>query len=346
MKEERIRYIDILRGLATIGVIVIHVSANNWYGYIGSKDWIIFTIYEGMCKVAVPLFFMISGCLFLSDERNMTLKYLYKSHILKMIIFLIFWSAVYKFANNIQIIKSGQAMLSAFTEILAGNTQIHLWYIYSIIGLYLITPVLKIYANNSSKTQLLYGIICCFCIGPMTEFLQQFSCFSYLTNNLIRIKGGMEFGYIGYYLLGYYIKKYEIVRKNRICIYFMGFLCSIVTIGLVIGDCMNSQSIMERFWSYTMPCIAIASAAVFIFIKYKNIRVKYLANVLEAIAKRSLGIYGCHFLFVMVFWKVGITTFSFPGIISVPIISAIVLLLSYYFSVLINKIPFLGKYIA
>lgn len=346
MTEERIRYIDILRGLATIGVIVIHVSANNWYGYIGSTNWIIFTIYEGMCKIAVPLFFMISGCLFLADERNMTLKYLYKSHILKMIIFLIFWSVVYKFANNIQMIKSGQVMLSGLKEILEGNTQVHLWYIYSIIGLYIITPVLKIYANNATKTQLLYGIICCFCFGPVIELLQQFSCFSYLTNNLHRIKGGMEFGYIGYFLLGYSIKKYEIERKNRICIYLMGVLCCIGTICLVIGDCMHSQSITERFWSYTMPCIATAAAAFFIFIKHKEIRGKHLTNVLEAIAKRSLGIYGCHFLFVMVFWKIGITTFSFPGIISVPAISVIVLLLSYCFSVLINKIPFLGKYIA
>lgn len=55
MENSRKEYLDILRALAAIGVIVIHVSANNWYGNIGTFNWMVFTIYEGVFKISVPV---------------------------------------------------------------------------------------------------------------------------------------------------------------------------------------------------------------------------------------------------------------------------------------------------
>ena len=66
MEQNRKGYLDILRALAAVGVIVIHVSSNNWFGYIGTFNWIVFTIYEGIARISVPIFFMISGSLLLS----------------------------------------------------------------------------------------------------------------------------------------------------------------------------------------------------------------------------------------------------------------------------------------
>lgn len=64
-------YIDYLRVVLMIGVIILHVSANNWYGYVETNRWIVFTIYSAICRVAVPCFFMISGALFLDDSKKL-----------------------------------------------------------------------------------------------------------------------------------------------------------------------------------------------------------------------------------------------------------------------------------
>ena len=91
---DRKAYLDVLRTFATMGVIVIHVASNNWYGNIGSFDWIIYTIYISVCRISVPIFFMISGALILG--KDYTIKDLYLKKIMKLIIFLIMWSLIYK----------------------------------------------------------------------------------------------------------------------------------------------------------------------------------------------------------------------------------------------------------
>lgn len=53
--RERKDYIDILSVLAAFGVITVHVSQKNWYGYIGSFDWRVFTVYTSIARVSVPI---------------------------------------------------------------------------------------------------------------------------------------------------------------------------------------------------------------------------------------------------------------------------------------------------
>lgn len=79
-----------------IGVIILHVSANNWYGYVETNRWIVFTIYSAICRVAVPCFFMISGALFLDDSKKLEYMKFAKNHIIKMIIVLFVWAMFYQ----------------------------------------------------------------------------------------------------------------------------------------------------------------------------------------------------------------------------------------------------------
>ena len=346
MVTQRKDYLDYLRGLATIAVIVIHVSSQNLYGYYGSISWLIFTVYDGVCRVAVPLFFMISGCLFLDKKREKPIKSLYTVTIKRLVIFLLFWSLIYKMIyvpfEGTSLKKIGLAL----SEILMGNTQVHLWYIYAIIGLYIISPVLKVFVNNATQKQLLYAIACCFIFGSIHTFVVEFPSLSFLANHLSKIKEDMEVGYIGYFLLGYYLDNYEIKKKHRILLYFTGAVGLALSIVMVMWDCMTHYAAMERFWVYTMPGIYFAAVAVFVFFKYTNCKIKIVDSFLKKVAKYSLGIYGCHMIFIIYLWMIGFTTFSFHALISVPVISLVVFVFSVVTSFLIQKIPLVGKYLA
>lgn len=343
---ERKRYLDLLRGLAAIAVVFIHVAGNNWYGFWGSTSWLAFTTYIGVCKLAVPIFFMISGCLFLDDTKNKPIKKLYSSTIKRLVIFLLFWASIYKILQLPAEGTFAQKMWNALLEVMNGNTQNHLWYIYGIIGLYILSPMLKIFANNATKSQLLYAIAVCFVFGSLSELFSHIPEVSFLAVNINKIKCGVSVGYIGFFLLGYYLDKYEIERKQRILLYLCGVLGLTTSIGMVMFDCITHQSGIERYWSYTMPGMVIASAAVFVLFKYKKKKIFGVDVILENVAKYSLGIYGCHFIFIMFIWATGFTTLSFHGIISVPVISMVVLMCSYVTSWVVQKIPLVGKYLA
>lgn len=346
MITERKNYLDYLRGLAAIAVIVIHVSGNNWYGNYGSIYWLVFTAYEGVCRVAVPLFFMISGCLFLDKERNKSIKSLYTVTIKRLVVFLLFWAMVYKMVQFPTELAFFDQIKLALSEIVIGNTQSHLWYVYAIIGLYIISPVLKIFANNATQKQLLYAIGCCFILGSVYSFAKEFTELAFLTNHLSKFKSGMEVGYIGFFLLGYYIDNYEIKKKSRIVLYLLGTVGLFSSVTLVMWDCITHYSPAERFWNYTMPGMVLAAVAVFVFFKYRKMEIKIFDGFLKKVAECSLGIYGCHFLFIIYLWRMGITTFAFHWLIGVPLISLVVFVCSFVTAYLIRKIPYVGKYLA
>ena len=81
-KTQRFLYLDILRVVAAAGVIIAHVSAQNWYrsslAPVDSIMWQSFNFYDGIVRWCVPLFIMISGALFLSREDIPVKKNLFK----------------------------------------------------------------------------------------------------------------------------------------------------------------------------------------------------------------------------------------------------------------------------
>lgn len=136
MKDKRIYYLDFIRIIAIIAVIVIHVTAQNWYNIaLNSTTWTIFNIYNSIVRWAVPILVMISGALFL--DKQIDLKKIYQKNIARIIISFIFWSLIYAIIDY----SKGYALKSVFESILIGHY--HMWYLYMIAGLYILVPLLK-----------------------------------------------------------------------------------------------------------------------------------------------------------------------------------------------------------
>lgn len=96
MKDKRVIYLEYLRVYAIIAVVIMHISAQNWYDFEGqSLEWNIFNFYDSIVRWGVPIFVMISGSLFLS--KKIEIKNIYKKNILKLIIIYCLWSTFYAF---------------------------------------------------------------------------------------------------------------------------------------------------------------------------------------------------------------------------------------------------------
>lgn len=151
--KEKLVYINGLRAIATFAVVLLHVSANYWYGNIGSVGWVISTSYLSAVRCAVPIFVMISGALFLRKEYTLNIKRLYTHNIFRLLVFLVFWHVVYQIYH---IFVGGQGLntesfVNVVKTLLRGETQVHLWFVYMIIGIYIICPVFKVFIENAKK---------------------------------------------------------------------------------------------------------------------------------------------------------------------------------------------------
>ena len=93
-ERSRVDYFDALRVLATLAVIVLHLSAQHWADIdVSSRAWFAFNLYDSAVRWAVPVFVMISGALLLSGTQR--LSDILKKNVLRLVTAFLFWSAAY-----------------------------------------------------------------------------------------------------------------------------------------------------------------------------------------------------------------------------------------------------------
>lgn len=93
-KRNRMVYLDTLRVAAACAVMVLHISAQNWYSVdVNGYDWAIFNFYDSIVRWAVPVFVMISGALFLN--REIKICDLYRKYSARLVVAYFSWSTIY-----------------------------------------------------------------------------------------------------------------------------------------------------------------------------------------------------------------------------------------------------------
>ena len=131
------RYIalDYLRVLACFLVILYHVPQCCQYDEFTFNDIIsrfINILFFFIGRIAVPLFFIISGYLLFPTKQQ--LSFFIKKRIQRVIYPTIFWLIFFQFV--------GKSINPEIYLPFISKSQ-HLWYMFSIIGIYLIIPVIS-----------------------------------------------------------------------------------------------------------------------------------------------------------------------------------------------------------
>ncbi len=297
MIKERVKYCDSLKAISIILVVLIHILAVYRDLYLGIGHMVYYFLLsfaDSFTRIAVPMFFMITGIFMLSKPPEKSYKIYLKKRLPKLIIPLIVFSIVYYIYENIE---AGENLsILNFFQLLtsSGDVRYHFWFMYEIIKIYLLLPFLEIMIKNISKNALRNLIILIFIIGNFISFI------SGITNRLdINLFGGLSFSRtamcINYLFLGYYLYKYPVNKKVKILIY-IGAILSIIILPIadlfLVGDVRNDQ-----FFVITSIFPILPTIAVFLLFKEHydkwNIMQK-LEPITNRLAKQSIWIYLTH----------------------------------------------------
>lgn len=348
IKNNRIFYLDILRVIACLSIIMIHSSAPYVIENIGSFNFWIGNIFNGLFRIGVPLFIMISGALMLDKNYKFSPNKLLK-HITKLIIFFIFWSTIYCIIFNIIgkiFIKHESIDIQLVVSSLIKG-HYHLWFVYLIIGLYLIVPILRLWVTDNNKKYIEYfiilSIIFTYIIPQIINIGSNYNSLFVHLNDII--EGYLQLQYVGgftsYFILGWYFNNYDIKNKKIICMF--GFISLLITI---IGTYILSASTEKLITMYGNLSINVLfqTIAMFIIIKDRFINLQNKNNkIISSISKCSLGIYAIHALIVSIMYKIlEHLTFDF-ALINIPIVFIVSFLMAYLASFILSKIPVLKK---
>ncbi len=155
MPKVRESNFDLLRIFSAFAVVMTHVSGfflqfNEMRVPEGCRfpTMLIVT----MASFAVPCFFMLSGAFILADERNADYKYFYKKSFKNIGITSAIFCMLYVIYGIARLMagvfifkKHGTdyvlpGLISVFKNIVVGNPYYHLWYLFTLVGLYLAVP--------------------------------------------------------------------------------------------------------------------------------------------------------------------------------------------------------------
>ncbi len=189
---------DRLRNLATVLVITIHVAAPVAHGFPDQNTWWWWygNFWNSLARAGVPLFVMLSGFLLLGKDYD--LGDFLKRRFSRVVMPALFWMAVYSIYNHIRL-GTPATFKDALLGIVTGPVHVHLWFIYLIIGLYLIYPILRPWVRTATERDFLYFFaLCAFCTWGMKIAWTFYGVgngiyFELFTNNC------------GYFVLGYYL---------------------------------------------------------------------------------------------------------------------------------------------
>ncbi|MBQ9433943.1 MAG: acyltransferase family protein [Synergistaceae bacterium] len=342
--ENRTYYFDFLRVAACFAVIVRHV-AEFQLDIMNMRvfDWQVLVFYDGaLVRWAVPIFVMISGALFLKPGKNIPVKTIYSKYVLRIATALVFWSFIYaagSYVNNRDIVRS-------IDNFIRGHY--HLWFLFMIMGLYMILPLFRHIAESEFLTKyfLILALIFTYILPECADIVSLFSEEYASSIGGISENFHMYFtaGFTGFFLLGHFLNQADITPKAERWIYFAG-LCSFAVNGLMLayvpiitGKPYNPVYVAPKIWQSNI----FVTIAVFVFFKRHCKRENMLVRRLS---QYSFGAFLVHAIVIVVLQKLGLHSLTFNPVFSVPVISVIVCIISFGISAVLNHIPVLNKYI-
>ena len=341
--KHRILWIDLIKVFAIFSVLVLHIAAPilEQYNNISLSSWHIGNIYDSAVRMSVPLFFMISGVLLLNSKEE-NLNTFFKKRFLKVVIPLIVWTFLYILFRKYIQHQDINIFIQLFKGILSPR-YFHLWFLYVIVGIYLILPLLKILINNSTTKMQIYFLLLwlySFSIIPsIGEFTGQ-NIPNYLP---------MMSSFIGFLVLGFLLEKIKISKK----FFYISILLAIASTAIAILGTYylteKANKFIPFFYHYSNIIIIIQASAYFIMMRY--IAEEYISNmpklksIIFTISFTSLGIYLIHpMILFLLREKMGIYALN-GGNPTYTILLTLFLtyILSFFTIYLIQKIPILKQ---
>lgn len=353
-KNKRYLSYDILRIIAMLAVISIHISAFFVLKYEpNTVEFMTENVFNALGGFAVPVFLMLSGALLLNEDKPFDDKKFIRKSWLPLVLITIFWTVFYGlfYGYGLPTLTHQPTSFSAFLNYLicfGGSDYPHMWYMYMIVGMYLLIPIFRLFVKRENRNYILWLIIGCFVIqcipqtlGVLTasaEFTVKDFVAQFYLNPLMRM--------VIYLFLGWYLSTFELAKNKRVIIYILGIISAFIMIWSVQTYITAIPSIRAYFLSGADITSTLYSIAVFVFVLAICKNKENIHEKLKELSTFIFGIFVVHVFFLELFLQIIYPYSKFA--LQIPaayhmIILVIVFALSYIVVLLVSKVKYLKK---
>lgn len=357
-KGENIGWVDLLRVIACFLVVFSHCCDPFVGQFDNDKGAFLTGVFSGsFVRACVPLFVMMTGVLLF--PVRMSMSDFYRKRIKRVVIPLVFWSLVlpviyfvylnYGVTTTSPSIAPDNFTLSAtlhkmYTFIFNFTYDTTpMWYLYMLVGLYLIIPILSVWLKQASK-QDIQLFLSVWGISLVLPYLKMAAPLLGYTGNygnmgLLGVCDWNDYGmlyyvsgFIGYLVLAYYLVTYPLTWSWKkllslmIPMFLVGY--AITSFGFLLTQQYfpGNYANLEIVWYFAGINVFMMTFPVFVIVQ--KLKVPSSA-ALSRLASLTFGIYLCHFVFVQMAYDFFSTLFPLPAIVSILGMACTAFLISY-----------------
>ena len=307
ISPKRSLYLDEVRSLAIILVVLGHLIRQFSHNF---TSWQICSGIFSFTRIGIPLFFTVSGALLLTRKHD--IRQFLEKRFKRVFMPFAFWIVVYMILGVL--IWHYEPTLQYVFEITFGIHPLCelFWFIWSLIGVYLLIPVLSSFIREYGDFGSRYLIV-------ITIILSILCTIGFFNNQHIKHDFRVIFNFfpvLGYFILGSYIHNHEFsYSKNKmfligIAMFIVGIVGHFLKIyynglgGLTLApvDLFDMFVVMESIGLF----IAFKHADVrMISDKLKPIREQTLGKIIVTFSSCSFGIYFSHYILMQYLFRFG-----------------------------------------
>lgn len=319
--DNKIQYFNNLRALSCFLVILTHSAMPA----LDSSFGVYMMMFSFISSPSSELFITLSSSLLVPTKLG--LFEFYKKRFSKLLGPVVFWSLLIIFLN---FINGKITITDSINNIILMPIQPVIgvyWFIYVIIGLYLIIPIVSPWIEKASKKDLLMVIL----IWCLTLFLPYVNII--FKKDVYILSGNYYFvtnylgGFIGYLFLGVYLRKYPILIQNKFKLFSLLFILLIIAlVPYGYGYGFNRSALVMVSDNLSLSSVSLV---IMIFTLFQNIQFSFwMVKIVNLIAKYSFGIYLIHIIVVRdLIWEILENNRLFHPVIETPFIAVISLMI-------------------
>lgn len=331
---------DAIRLFAVVAIVVLHTAANGVNRLdFASTDWWLANLTDSAARAAVPLFVMLTGALLLNQPLQ-ALRHFYQKRWQRMGLALCGFSLFYLCWSQLKALVKGQQLSSddLWLQLVSGTPYFHLWYLYMLVGLYLVLPFLQRLWQPLPRQQQGQLVVA-------SLVLQQLSfAMLFVEQHPLDFVWPVWFiAYLPYLLLGGWLGLLtEQKLTNKSWLFFAIALCSLLIAGGHFGQLLAQQQGLGPAWlqhnpvfyaySYTsLPMLFCALLLWQLLGHSKRLATTSQQPIAKRIVQHSLAIYCIHpvFLDVTTMLLQRLPADLLPYAVLLPMQSMLILLASF-----------------
>lgn len=314
------------------GGSVLNTAAAHWVGWLNS-----------LFRSCVPLFVMISGA-FLFPVRDEGA--FFRKRFSRVLAPFVVWCAIYAFYFYWQGTVTLQGALLDILKIPVnfGTDVGHLWFVYMLLGIYLIAPVLSPWVESASRSSM-QRFLALWAVSLTIPYIHQ--VFPEIWGEAFWNSTPMLYyftGYIGYAVAGAYFKRFHMQRSRSLSLTAVVLILSgyAITASGFLHRLSTEQVLPKLELTWGFETINVAMMTVGLFLLFKDIQPaepdRASWKLIRNVSQRSYGMYLAHIIVLNAVYGLLNGRLSSP-VIKIPVIAIVAFLGTYALISLISLLP-------